>query len=86
MGGFTAPFDVLSDAYRGFNGITRDMFRQPDNVLEACEHILEQQLSTAWRKSGPLKTFSHFVATPKPCFLSPKQFETFYGQPFIKVS
>ncbi|MGI6657941.1 MAG: uroporphyrinogen decarboxylase family protein [Dethiobacteraceae bacterium] len=84
VGGFTAPFDVLSDAYRGFNGITRDMFRQPDNVLEACEHILEQQLSTAWRRADPLKRFPIFVATHKPCFLSPKQFETFYWPTFYK--
>ncbi|MFZ7119596.1 MAG: uroporphyrinogen decarboxylase family protein [Eubacteriaceae bacterium] len=84
MGMFTAPFDFLSDSYRGFNGIMRDMFRQPDNVLEACEHILKQQLNTALATADPLKRVPIFIATHKPCFLSPKQFDKFYWPTFKK--
>ena len=39
-GAYLAPFDYISDFYRGLNGIMKDMFRQPENVIKACEAIL----------------------------------------------
>lgn len=84
MGIFTAPFDFISDAYRGLNGIMRDMFRQPENVIEACEAILDYQINTALATADPNKQIPIFIATHKPCFLSPKQFDTFYWPTFKK--
>ncbi|KPU45640.1 methylcobalamin:coenzyme M methyltransferase [Oxobacter pfennigii] len=83
-GGFTAPFDVLSDNFRGLNGIMRDMFRQPDDVLEACEAILKDQLARAVSSADPKKQLPIFIATHKPCFMSPKQFDKFYWPTFYK--
>lgn len=84
MGGFTAPFDYIADNYRGLHGIMRDMFRQPDNVLEACEAILPDLISRAIASADPKKRYPIFIATHKPCFMSPKQFDTFYWPTFKK--
>jgi len=84
MGNFVAPFDYLSDRFRGLNGIIRDMFRQPDNVKEACEAILPDLLNITLAGADPLKRYPIFVATHKPCFLSPKQFDDFYWPTFKK--
>ncbi|QGP91133.1 Uroporphyrinogen decarboxylase (URO-D) [Neomoorella glycerini] len=84
MGNFAAPFDFLSDNLRGLNGIMRDMFRQPDNVIEACEALLPDLINRALATADPLKRYPIFVATHKPCFLSPKQFDTFYWPTFKK--
>ena len=40
-GGFTnAPFDVIGDTLRGTRGIMLDMYRHPDEPIEACERII----------------------------------------------
>ncbi|MDF2876332.1 MAG: Uroporphyrinogen decarboxylase, partial [Sporomusa sp.] len=36
-GAFVAPFDAIGDVLRGLTGVLRDIRRQPDKVLEACE-------------------------------------------------
>ncbi|WP_213951769.1 uroporphyrinogen decarboxylase family protein [Tepidanaerobacter syntrophicus] len=83
-GGFTAPFDYLADNYRGLHGITRDMFRQPENVIEACEALLPDLVNKARASADPQKRYPIFIATHKPCFMSPKQFDTFYWPTFKK--
>ncbi len=84
MGNFASPLDYLSDYLRGLNGIMRDMFRQPDNVIEACEALLPDMVNKAIAGADPQKRYPIFVATHKPCFLSPKQFDTFYWPTFKK--
>jgi len=42
-----APFDVISDRLRGMRGSMLDMFRQPDNILKACEKLLPVMLGLA---------------------------------------
>jgi uroporphyrinogen-III decarboxylase len=41
MGFGAAPFDVLGDTLRGTRGILTDLYRCPDNILKACDRILE---------------------------------------------
>lgn len=82
MGGFAPPFDAMSDKLRGLNGIMLDMFRQPDNVIEACEALLPDLVTTALAGADPERRYPIFIATHKPCFLSPKQFDTFYWPTF----
>jgi hypothetical protein len=41
MGFGTAPFDMLGDTLRGTRGIMADLYRCPENVLKACDKILE---------------------------------------------
>ena len=81
---FFAPFDFLSDNYRGLNGIMKDMFRQPDNVIEACEAVLPGIVQRSLAMADPLKRYPIFIPTHKPCFMSPKQFEKFYWPTFKK--
>ncbi len=78
MGTGTPPFDRLSDNLRGLHGITADMFRQPDNVIEACEALLPDVLNSALAGADPQRRYPIFVATHKPTFLSPRQFDRFY--------
>jgi uroporphyrinogen-III decarboxylase len=41
MGFGAAPFDVLGDTLRGTRGILMDLYRCPENILKACEKILD---------------------------------------------
>lgn len=84
QGGFLAPFDYLSDHYRGLYGIMKDMFRQPDNVKEACEALVPIIVNMAKATADPNKQLPIFNATHKPSFLSPKQFDEFYWPTFKK--
>ena len=47
-GGFTkAPFDVIGDCLRGTREILMDMYRHPDELIEACERITPLWLKPA---------------------------------------
>lgn len=84
-GAFLAPFDVIADAMRGLRGILLDIYRQPDKVLEACDVLVHEIANFALSTADPLKRYPIFVPTHKACFLSPKQFETFYWPSFKKT-
>ncbi len=84
MGSLTAPFDILSDNYRGLHGIMRDMFRQKDEIKEAVQKIMEINCANAVAGLDPNKQFPIFIATHKPCFMSPKQFDEFYWPTFFE--
>ncbi|MEG0378885.1 MAG: uroporphyrinogen decarboxylase family protein, partial [Eubacterium sp.] len=84
IGMWTAPFDILSDNYRGLHGIMKDMFRQKDMIKEACKKIMEITLANSAALVDPNKQFPIFIATHKPCFMSPKQFDEFYWPTFYE--
>ncbi len=75
-----APFDTISDYWRGMRGTMLDMYRQPDKLLEACEKVLPMEI-----EKGTSTTFgsgNHRVFIPlhrgADGFMSSKQFATFY--------
>ena len=76
-GAFLAPFDALADVLRGLKGSLLDCRRQPDNVIAACEALVPSQINFALATADPFKRWPVFVPTHKPCFMSPKQFDTF---------
>jgi len=41
MGFGAAPFDVLGDMLRGTRGVLTDLYRCPQNILKACDKILD---------------------------------------------
>lgn len=84
-GAFIAPFDVIGDVLRGFNGIILDMYRQPDTLVAACDVLVHEMASFALATADPLRRYPIFVPTHKPMFLSPEQFETFYWPSFKKT-
>ncbi len=84
-GAFLAPFDVIGDVMRGLNGTVMDMYRQPENLLAACDVLVSEMANFALSTADPLKRYPIFVPTHKPMFLSPEQFDTFYWPSFKKT-
>ncbi len=77
-----APFDAISDYYRGMRGAMLDMYRQPDNLLAAAEKILELRTLKAspadpTKRGNPKRTYVPLHRGAEG-FMSRKQFETFY--------
>jgi uroporphyrinogen-III decarboxylase len=74
-----APFDTLSDFFRGTRGAMLDMFRHPDKVLEATEKLLPimLQIGLGAKSRGHTRVF---IPLHKGLdgFMSPDQFNTFY--------
>lgn len=77
-----APFDTISDFYRGMHGAMTDMFRRPDKLLAACDKLLDMRIKRASpadpkRRGNPKRVF---IALHRGAegFMSRKQFETFY--------
>ncbi|MBN2445248.1 MAG: hypothetical protein JXO22_00865, partial [Phycisphaerae bacterium] len=75
-----APFDILADKLRGYIGLTRDMFTQPDKVLAASEalmpHLLHVALSGADPGgSAPVALWMHRGCVP---FVRPEHFDSHY--------
>jgi len=42
-----APYDTLGDFFRGTKGVMLDMYRRPEKVIKACEHILPFMIEMA---------------------------------------
>jgi hypothetical protein len=75
-----APYDTLSDFFRGMRGTMRDMYQRPDKVVQACEKLLPFMLEMAvnsTRASGNPRVFIpiHWALDK---FMSPDQFKKFY--------
>jgi len=77
-----APFDAISDYFRGMRGAMLDMYRQPDNLLSACDKILELRTLKATpadpKKRGNPKRVWVPLHRGAQGFMSRKQFEKFY--------
>jgi hypothetical protein len=77
-----APFDSISDYFRGMRGAMIDMYRQPDKLLKACEMLLDIRIKAAQpadpKKRGNPKRL--FIALHRGAegFMSKRQFEKFY--------
>ncbi|MBN1177148.1 MAG: hypothetical protein JXA51_05660 [Dehalococcoidales bacterium] len=82
-----APFDMLTDMLRGTVGIFMDIYRQPEKIHEAMEHLVPIVIEHAVGNAG--NSLSPVVVMPlhkgEKGFMSPKQFETFYWPSFKKV-
>ncbi|HWR06491.1 uroporphyrinogen decarboxylase family protein [Sporomusa sp.] len=84
-GAFIAPFDVLGDVLRGLKAALMDTYRRPKLVLEACDVLVDVMTRFALSTADPLRRYPIFVPTHKACFMSPKQFDTFYWPSFKRV-
>ena len=75
-----APFDQIGDTLRGVRGMIMDMYRQPGNVLAACEKMLEISLHDAIKtcdmRGGVFAMFPLHKGADG--FMSQEQFEKFY--------
>ena len=87
-GGITkAPFDLIGDSLRGTRGIMMDMFRHPDEVIEACDRLVPFMIKAG---VGGCRASGHmipFIPLHKGAdgFMSDEQFHKFYWPSLRKV-
>jgi len=87
-GGFTkAPFDVIGDTLRGTREIMMDMYRHPDELLEACERIMPFMVKAGVASCMATGNIMPFIPLHKGAdgFMSDEQFRTFYWPTLKKV-
>ena len=87
-GGFCkAPFDYLGDTLRGTKGIMLDMFRNPDDLLAACEAYVPVLVNAGIQNCDmmgmPCVTYPLHKGADG--FMSQEQFEKFYWPTFKAV-
>lgn len=82
-----APFDIIGDTLRGTSGIIKDMFRQPEKLLEALERITPLTIRSAVSALNTSGGRVVFMPLHKgdDTFMSDKQFKTFYWPTLKKV-
>jgi uroporphyrinogen-III decarboxylase len=84
-GGFTqAPFDTLSDYFRGMKGSMLDMYRRPGKVISMCEKLLPIMLELAVNASKVSGNTRIFIPVHKGIdgFMSEEQFKKFFWPTF----
>ncbi len=80
-GGATkAPFDVLSDSFRGTTALMMDLYRRPEKVVEAVECLVQPMIANG--VSGAVANNNPIVFIPlhkgADGFMSDEQFKKFY--------
>jgi len=87
-GGFTkAPFDVIGDTLRGTREVLMDMYRHPDELIEACERITPFMVKSGVASCKATGHIMPFIPLHKgaDAFMSAEQFQTFYWPTLRKV-
>ena len=82
-----APFDTIGDTLRGTKGIVRDMFKRPEQLLEAIDVVTEFTIRQTVASANATQAVSAMFPLHKGAdgFMSPKQFEKFYWPSLKKV-
>jgi uroporphyrinogen-III decarboxylase len=75
-----APFDIIADKLRGYQGLCMDLFRQPEKVEKACEALAPHLLHVAASGADPERNLPVGFWMHRGCvpFISHDQFERFY--------
>ncbi|MFC1883250.1 uroporphyrinogen decarboxylase family protein [Thermodesulfobacteriota bacterium] len=87
-GGFTkAPFDVIGDTLRGTKEVIMDMYRRPDELLEACERITPLMIRAGVASCKGAGHIMPFIPLHKGAdgFMSDDQFNKFYWPTLRKL-
>lgn len=79
------PMDLLMDYFRGFKGISVDIKRHKNEVIEACEALYPLMIKRAIHNLKPGIFPGIFIPLHIPTYLRPKDFETFYWPTFKKM-
>lgn len=81
------PFDYLGDTLRGTKGILTDMYRRPDELLEACEAyvpiLIDAVVHASDMNSAPQAMY--VLHKGADSFMSNEQFEKFYWPTWKQV-
>jgi hypothetical protein len=86
-----APFDYLGDGLRGTRGISADMRRRPEKVLEAvaaatARKIREIRTSSAYRTLGSCPVAGFALHKGADGWMSDEQYRTFYWPSLKQVT
>ncbi len=87
-GGITkAPFDVIGDSLRGTRGVLMDMFRHPEELMEACERITPFMIKFGVASCKAAGHIMPFIPLHKgaDAFMSQDQFKKFYWPTLKKL-
>ena len=87
-GGFTkAPFDVIGDTLRGTLGVMMDIYRYPEELLEACERLTPFMVKSGAASCKATGHIMPFIPLHKGAdgFMSDEQFRTFYWPTLRKL-
>ena len=86
-GGGQVPFDVISDYFRTTLPAMTDLFEYEDEILELCDIIADRQIA-GWKyfEGAPMPVKRVFFPLHKAMdgFMSPRQFEKIYMEPYLK--
>ena len=87
MVGAMPPYDLVSHGIRGMTGTMKDMFRQPDKLLELIDFILKEEIENTPLVPDEHGEVSVFMTNTRGSddFISKKQFDTFYWPSFEKL-
>ncbi len=82
-----APFDSIADILRGTSGASKDMYRQPDKLLEAMDKISDMTIKQTIAAANAFGAVAVGMPLHKgdDVFMSDKQFETFYWPTLKKL-
>jgi hypothetical protein len=82
-----APFDTIGDTLRGTKGIIKDMFRQPEKLLEAIDAVTDFTIKQTIEDANATQAISAMFPLHKGAdgLMSLKQFEKFYWPSLKKV-
>jgi Uroporphyrinogen-III decarboxylase len=82
-----APFDVIGDSLRGTRGALMDMYRNPDQLIEACERIVPFMVKYGVSSCKAAGHIMPFIPLHKGAdgFMSNDQFKKFYWPSLRKV-
>lgn len=84
-----APFDILSDYFRGTMGAMEDLVECPEYVAEACDLFADIQIASFQylRDLGPIPGKRVFFPLHKGMdgFMSDKQYREFYWKPLRRI-
>jgi uroporphyrinogen-III decarboxylase len=87
-GGFTkAPFDVIGDTLRGTIGVMLDIYRHPEELMEACERLTPFMVKSGVASAKAAGHIMPFIPLHKGAdgFMSDEQFRTFYWPTLRKL-
>jgi hypothetical protein len=87
VGVATAPFDCISDYYRGLRGSTMDMFRQPEKLHAMADMILPSVIAQAIGAAKATGIPRVFIPMHRGAagFMSDEQYAKFYWPTFEKL-
>ena len=81
------PYDIVSHSIRGMAGTMMDMFRQPDKLIEMCEHLNEMSMARPTPKPNKYGHIRVFMTNTRGSddFMSNEQFDKFYWPTMKKL-